>query len=157
MTKCIVPAKTQKIAVSRRTAAPPIRLQAFSARARAPMLPSVVAMAELAGNPLTVTRVRAVLSFLTHNGTRPAGSRHASLMRDYLRMMEIHGSAVSLREAIGAAPDARAAIDIARIAALRAQLSWGAHDQRPEFAPEEEAAVRACSAEIDAALRRLQA
>ncbi len=145
------------MAVSRRTVAQPIRVQGFSGRAGAPMLPSVVAMAELAGNPLTVTRVRAVLSFLTHNGARTAGARQAALMRDYLRMMEIHGSAVSLREAVGAAPDARAAIDIARIAALRAQLSWGAQDERPEFAPEEEAAVRACSAEIDAALRRLQA
>ena len=114
-------------------------------------------MPQLADNPLTVTRVRAVLSFLSHNGTRPAGAGHATLVHDYLRMMEIHGSAVSLREAIEATPDARVAIDVARIAALRAQLSWGAHDQRPEFAHEEEAAVRACSTEIDAALRRLQA
>ena len=114
-------------------------------------------MAQLAGNPLTVTRVRAVLSFLTHTGNGPAGAKHSTLVRDYLRMMEIHGSAVSLREAIEAAPEARAAVDVARIAALRAQLSWGAHDERPEFAPEEEAAVRACASEIDAALRRLQA
>ena len=114
-------------------------------------------MATLAGSPLTVTRVRAVLAFLSHNDGRPVGAEHAALVRDYLRMVEIHGSAVSLREAIGAAPDAATAVNIARIAALRAQLSCGAHDERPVFAPEEEAAVRACSAEIDATLRRLQA
>jgi hypothetical protein len=114
-------------------------------------------MAQIAGNPLTVTRVRAVLSFLSHNGARPAGTKHAALARDYLRMMEIHGSANSLREAIGAAPNGGAPIDVARIAALRAQVSCGAHAERPQFSPDEEAAVRACSTEIDAALRGLQA
>ena len=113
-------------------------------------------MAQLAGNPLTVPRVRAVLSFLTYNGIRPAAARHAAIVRDYLRMMEIHGSATSLREAVSAAPNG-STVDVARIAALRAQVSCGAHDERSVFAPEEEAAVRACAAEIEAALRRLDA
>jgi hypothetical protein len=114
-------------------------------------------MAHLAGNPLTVTRVRAVLSFLSHTGSRPAGSNHPALVRDYLRMMEIHGSSSSLREAVGALPNGSSPVDVARIAALRAQVSCGANGGRPAFSPDEEAAVRACSAEIDAAIRRLDA
>jgi cytochrome b len=112
-------------------------------------------MAQLSGSPLTEDRVRAVLSFLSQNGHGTVGAEHAGLVADYLRMMEIHGTAASLREAVGHVP-AGAAVNIARIAALRAQVSCGAHAERPVFAPDEEAAVRACSAEIDAALRELR-
>jgi len=111
-------------------------------------------MTPLASSPLTETRVREVLAFLAHNGQRAVGAEHAGLVRDYLRMMEIHGTASSLGSVIGQVPEG-ARVNIARIAALRAQVSGGAHAERPLFAPEEEAAVRACSVEIDAALRRL--
>lgn len=112
-------------------------------------------MAQLTGRPLTETRVRAVLSFLSHGGGPDAAPKHDALVRDYLRMMEIRGALASLSEVVGQLPD-DAGVDIARIAALRAQVSCGAQPQRPVFAPEEEAAVRACFAEIDATLRRLQ-
>ena len=117
-------------------------------------------MLQPASIPLTEARVREVLATLAGRNGDAIARQNGTLVRDYLRIMEIHGASSALSEVMARVGDSASAVDVARIAALRAQVCGAAQVSHAGFDavdPREEAAVLACSAEIDATLRRLSA